>query len=67
MEGCRSKQRRYRARFPRRRRQSMDDQDLSLRRRCQPYSVARYFGIGEKNIIKFNGPSGRGISRPRKG
>lgn len=40
------------------------DQDLSLLRCRQPYSATRYFGIGEKNIIKFNGPSGCGIPAP---
>lgn len=33
------------------------DQNLSLLRRGRPYPATRYFGIGEKHIIKFNGPS----------
>lgn len=39
------------------------DQDLSLLQ-CRLYLATRYFDIGEKNIIKFNGPSGCGISTP---
>lgn len=40
------------------------DQNLSLLQYRRPYPASHYFGIGEKNIIKFNGPSGCGIATP---
>lgn len=39
------------------------DQDLSLLQ-CRLYLATRYFDISEKNMIKFNGPSGCGIPAP---
>jgi hypothetical protein len=35
----------------------VDPRSIRIYFRCDP--AARYFGIGEKNIIKFNGPSSR--------